>query len=247
MKWFLTALQFLTILRTPGGPTVIEADLGKSMSFFPLVGLLVGLLLAGISHILLLFLPRSISDIIVVIVLAAITGCLHLDGFADTIDGLAGGKDRERTLAIMKDSRIGSFAVVGLILLIALKISGLMGVPEDIKSRALIVVPVLGRWATVQLAAWLDYARAGYGTGLAFTRGAGKMESIISTLITAVILAVIFQIAGLLLLASMAVLTLIFGLFFRRRIGGVTGDIMGASCEFVEAASLLFICAIFVQ
>jgi len=246
MKRFLTALQFLTIIRVPGDRGVGDEDLGGSMSLFPLVGLLIGLILAGVRYILGIALPSPLADISVIALLVIVTGCLHLDGFADTIDGLAGGGDREKTLAIMKDSRIGSFAVVGLILILILKVAALMGVPEEIKSRALIAAPVLGRWSTVQLAAWFDYARAGYGTGRAFTRGAGRREAVISTLIAAVIVAGTFGIRGLVMLLVIAVLTALFGLFFKRRVGGVTGDIMGAACETSETALLILVCALFV-
>lgn len=243
---FLTALEFLTIIRVPGERAFSDEELGRSMSLFPLVGLLIGLILAGVRYVLNLALPPSLADILVIAVLAVVTGCLHLDGFADTIDGLAGGGDRERTLAIMKDSRIGSFAVVGLILILILKAAALMGIPEGVKGRALIAAPVLGRWSAVQLAAWFAYARAGYGTGRAFTRYAGRGESGISTLVAAVIVVAVFGISGMAMLLAIAVLTALLGLFFRGRIGGVTGDIMGAACEVSEVACLILACALFV-
>ena len=244
VKQFLTALRFLTIIRVPGDRGVGDEDLGRSMSFFPLVGLLIGLILVGVRHILVPALPSSLADILVIVTLVIMTGCLHLDGFADMIDGLAGGRNREKTLAIMKDSRIGSFAVVGLILILILKVAALMGVPEEIKDRALIAAPVLGRWSAVQLAAWFDYARAGYGTGLAFTRYAGRRESFISTLMAAAVVAGTLGVRGLAMLLAIAVLTALFGLFFRRRIGGVTGDIMGAACEVSEVVALILACAL---
>ena len=216
------------------------------MSFFPLVGLLIGLILMGVRYLLAPLLPPSLADILVIAVLVVVTGALHLDGFADTIDGLAGGNDRERTLAIMKDSRIGSFAVVGLVLIVGLKAAALMEIPEMLKSEALIAAPVLGRWSTVQLAAWFDYARSGYGTGQAFVRCTGRRESAISTLITAVILLIIFGIGGLMPLLVIAIFTALFGLFFKMRLGGVTGDIMGAACEMSEAVVLLVVCGLFV-
>jgi len=246
MKRFLTALQFLTIIPVPGTRDVDDEALGASMSFFPLVGLLIGLILMGVRYLLAPLLPPSLADILVIAVLVVVTGALHLDGFADTIDGLAGGNDRERTLAIMKDSRIGSFAVVGLVLIVGLKAAALMEIPEMLKSEALIAAPVLGRWSTVQLAAWFDYARSGYGTGQAFVRCTGRRESAISTLITAVILLIIFGIGGLMPLLVIAIFTALFGLFFKMRLGGVTGDIMGAACEMSEAVVLLVVCGLFV-
>lgn len=246
MKGFLTALQFLTIIPVPGNRDTDDEALGASMSLFPLVGLLIGLILLGVRSLLALLLPPLLADILVIATLVVVTGALHLDGFADTIDGLAGGKDRERTLAIMKDSRIGSFAVVALVLIVGLKAAALAEIPEAVKSQALMAFPVLGRWSAVQLAAWFDYARSGYGTGQAFVRCTGRRESAISTLITAVIMVLIFGMAGLTTLLVIAVFTALFGLFFRTRLGGVTGDIMGAACEISEAVVLLVVCGLFV-
>jgi adenosylcobinamide-GDP ribazoletransferase len=245
MKLFLLALQFLTIIRVPFDLDIKEEDLGKSMAFFTLVGLVIGLILVDIRYVLVIILPPSITDILIIASLTVIAGSLHLDGFADVIDGLAGGKDRERTLAIMKDSRIGSFAVVGLILILILKVFGLMSVPEGIKSGALVVMPVLGRWSTVQLASWFEYARSGYGTGLAFTNSVGKKEYIISTVVAAVVAVGFLHIRGLIILFAVGLFTFLFGLFFKKRIGGVTGDVMGAGCELNEVIVLLMICALF--
>jgi len=222
-----------------------EEKLGKSMACFPLVGLFIGLILVTVRIAFSYLLPSSLVDILVIITLVVVAGSFHLDGFADTIDGLAGGTDRKRTLAIMKDSRIGSFAVTGLILLLILKVFALIEVPVEIKNRTLLIMPVLGRWSTVQLASFFDYARSGPGTALAFTQFAGKKEYFISTLVTVVIVAGLFLLQGLLILVAVAAFIFLFGLFFKRRIGGVTGDIMGAGCELGEVITLLLICVLF--
>jgi len=246
MKGFLRALQFLTIIRIFKDLDITGEKLGNSMACFPLVGLLIGLILVGVRTVLDTVLPASLVDILVIVTLVIVAGAFHLDGFADTVDGLAGGTDREKTLAIMKDSRIGSFAVTGLILLLLLKVFALMEIPVEIKNRTLIIMPVLGRWSTVQLASFFNYARSGYGTALAFTQFVGKKEAIISTLITAAIVIGLFLLQGLFIFLFVGMLTLLFGLFFKKRIGGVTGDIMGAVCELSEVSTLLLICAFFV-
>ena len=246
MKGFLRALQFLTIIRISKNLDITEKKLGNSMACFPLVGLLIGLILVGVRTVLGTVLPSSLVDILVIVTLVVVAGYFHLDGFADTVDGLAGGTDRGKILDIMRDSRIGSFAVTGLILLLILKVFTLMEVPAEIKNRALIIMPVLGRWSTVQLASFFDYARSGPGTALAFTQFAGKKEAIISTLITAAIVTGLFLLQGLFILLFVGMFTLLFGFFFKRRIGGVTGDIMGAGCELSEVITLLLICALFI-
>ena len=245
MKGFVTALQFLTIIRVSKYHEMTEEQLGRSMAWFPFIGLVIGLILAGVRSLLILIFPPSLADVLVIVTLVVLAGALHLDGFADTIDGLAGGKDRERILAIMRDSRIGSFAVTGLALLLLLKVTALMGVPDEVKNRTLIIMPVLGRWSTVLLASFFSYARSGQGTAQTFIRFAGKGESLISTLVTALIVIALFSVQGVVIVLVAASFTLLFGLYFKRRIGGVTGDIMGASCELNEMLCLLGICGFF--
>jgi len=245
MKGFVAALQFLTIIRVSKNHKITGKQLGSSMAYFPLIGLLIGLILAGVRSLLILILPSFLADVLVIVTLIVMAGALHLDGFADTVDGLAGGKDREKILAIMRDSRIGSFAVTGLVLLLLLKVFALMGVPAEVKNKTLIIMPVLGRWSTVQLASFFNYARSGQGTAQTFLRYAGKGEYLISTLMTALIVITLFRVKGVLILLVAVSFTLLFGLYFKRRIGGVTGDIMGASCELNEMLCLLLICGLF--
>ncbi|MBN2254083.1 MAG: adenosylcobinamide-GDP ribazoletransferase [Deltaproteobacteria bacterium] len=245
MKGFLTALQFLTIIRLWDDPDPTEDRFGVSMAFFPLVGLVIGLILVAVRFAASLIFPPAIADVFVIIALVVVTGGLHLDGFADTVDGLAGGKDRERVLAIMKDSRIGSFAVIGLILILLVKVVALTEVNLLVKTKALLIVPVLGRWATVQLAALFPYARAGGGTARVFVAFTGKLEYAVAFLITALIVVGLFSLKGAAILAIAAAVAFGIGIFFNRRIGGVTGDVMGATCELVEAVTLLLVCSFF--
>lgn len=246
IRGFLRALQFLTIIRVSKDLEMTEEQLGGSMAWFPLVGLVLGLILAGVRYAVDMVLPSSVADVIAIIILVVLAGSLHLDGLADTVDGLAGGRDRERILAIMKDSRIGSFAVVALILVILLKVVALIEVPADMKYQTLLVIPVLGRWSTVVLASCFLYARSGPGVAQAFTQFAGKKELLVSSLITAALMIGLFLWYGVLIVAITGCFTMLFGLFFKRRIGGVTGDIMGAACELVEVITLLAMCALFV-
>ena len=245
MKGFLTALQFLTIIKVSNEQDLTGEQLGSSMAFYPLVGFVIGLILVGVRFGASLILPPVLADSFVIIALVIMTGALHLDGFADTVAGLAGGKDRDRILAIMKDSRIGSFAVVGLILLLLLKVCALTEVPASVKTGTLLIVPVLGRWSTVQLAALFPYARSGYGTAQAFVGFTGKLEYLIASLITALIVVGLFPVKGVVIMAIAATVAFGIGVFFKSRIGGVTGDVMGATCELIEVITLLIICAMF--
>ncbi|MBS3921456.1 MAG: adenosylcobinamide-GDP ribazoletransferase, partial [Deltaproteobacteria bacterium] len=117
MKDFLRAISFLTILPVGKSLSFGEKELARSMAFFPLVGLVIGLLLALGYYLLSFLLPKAIVLWLTIGFLVFLTRGLHLDGFADTIDGLASGGSREKILEVMRDSRIGAFGVIGLILL----------------------------------------------------------------------------------------------------------------------------------
>lgn len=239
MRGILVALQFLTVIKLSKNLDMADESLGRSMSWFPAVGLFIGLILVSTRWLLGFILPSSVVDILVIAVLAVMTGALHLDGFADAIDGLAGRADRGKTLAIMRDSRIGAFAVVGIAILLLLKTNTLSSIPLEMKDKALLLMPVLGRWATVPLAALFPYARSGPGTALAFTRFAGIRELSVASVIALSVAVGLLQFKGLLIFMVVMGISLLFGLFFKARIGGVTGDIMGAACEVCEVVVLL--------
>jgi adenosylcobinamide-GDP ribazoletransferase len=241
MKKFLVALQFLTIIKLAGNIDISEAILGRSMRYFPVVGVCIGLLLVSVRWTMAFILPSPIVDILVIAVLVVLTGALHLDGFADTIDRLAGRGNREKTLAIMRDSRIGAFAVVGIVLLLLLKTTALTSLPLFMKDKALLLMPVLGRWATVPLAAFFPYARCSSGTALAFARFAGIRDFSTASVIALIVAVGLLQLKGLIIFMAVALVSLLLGLFFKARIGGVTGDIMGATCEVCEVIVLLVI------
>jgi len=122
------------------------ARLTRSMGLFPAVGLLLGLGLVLCNGLLALLLPRAVVDALLLVLLIWSSGALHLDGVADTLDGLAGGRDRESSLRIMKDSRIGAIGAVGLVLVVLLKYLSLNSLPLELKGAALILMPATGRW-----------------------------------------------------------------------------------------------------
>ena len=167
-KDFRLAAAFLTIFPTAEGFAMETGRLGRSMGFFPAVGLAMGLGLVVIDWALSGLIPRAVLDCLLILILIAITGALHLDGIADLVDGLAGGKDREGALRIMKDSRVGAMGVVGVVMVLLLKYLSLFHVPLAHKSAALIMMPAAGRWMQVFLAAFCRYVRSEGGTGGAF-------------------------------------------------------------------------------
>ncbi len=232
------ALLFLTVLplTAPAGST---QQLGRSLAYFPLIGLGLGLLLAGANYLLGIFFPPSVCALLVLLLLIYATGALHLDGVADTADGMYGIRDRASRLRIMKDSRVGAMGVVALCCLLLLKVVTLSAIPVVAQWQVLIALPVVGRWMMVALAVLAPYARSEGGTGSVFVEGVGRRELFIATLILAVVLLVFFQLWGLTLLAGLILAVIALERYFKQRLGGVTGDILGAVCEWSEAFFLI--------
>ncbi len=168
MSWtFPLALTFLTIFPWPRLPLAAPQDLARSMFWFPWVGAVLGLTYWAAFQVMAKFLPDMAAAALLVVLTAVATRGLHLDGLADALDGLGGGATPESRLAIMKDSRLGTFGAVGLILILLLKFAFFLGIAAQGKHAALMVFPVLSRWGMVLLAALSPYARPEGGLGRA--------------------------------------------------------------------------------
>lgn len=243
MRLYVIALQFLTIIPLPFSVRCEERDLGRALSLFPLAGLTLGALLAGSDYLLSHVFPRGISDLLLVALLAVVTGVLHLDGLADVCDGLAARGGKERFLAVMKDSRTGAAGAVGLTLSLLLKYQALLYVPLELKRAALFCFPMLARFALVQMTVGSRAAR-GDGLGSTFMAGAGWVQMLIATLTTLLFSLLFLGITGLWLFAAGYLLTWLLKGWFHRRLGGVTGDIMGFCGELNEILCLLMLVAI---
>ncbi|HZR82271.1 MAG TPA: adenosylcobinamide-GDP ribazoletransferase [Candidatus Binatia bacterium] len=231
------AVSFLT--RIPvGAPEASPADVGRSLALFPVVGLVLGGALAALARLLESRLPEEVLAALLVAALAALTGALHLDGVADVFDGLGGGRgDRERTLALMRDSRIGGHGATALVLAVIAKVSTLAAVLPAGNLRVLVVFPAIGRWLAVLLVVVYPYARS-EGLGRAFTEHAGARELALATAVTAI--AAAWTGAGAIAAAGAAALAaLAFGAWLTRRLGGLTGDAYGAAVELGEVAFLV--------
>jgi adenosylcobinamide-GDP ribazoletransferase len=238
------AVGFLTRLPV-GAPAGAGAGrLGYAMAWFPLVGLLLGALLAAVDAGLSLLLPRPPADALLLVLLVLLSGALHLDGWVDLCDGVGGGRDRAQMLAIMKDSRIGGFGAVGLVLLLLVKYFALASLPAAVKPAALLLMPAAGRWAPVLLAVTLPYLRGPEGTGSVFAAQAGRRELLLASLTLLAAAAALFRLDGVLLAGGVALVAAAFGCWVRQRLGGVTGDVLGAAVELVEVVFLLAVLAV---
>ena len=130
MKRFLIALQFLTILPLNIKGKIEEKDFGRSLIYYPIVGLLIGLFLAGIAYIS-AFLPPLVTSVLILVAWMVITGGIHLDGFADTCDGFYGNRPKEDILKIMRDSRIGTMGAAGVVMLLLIKFATLSSIRSE--------------------------------------------------------------------------------------------------------------------
>ena len=246
MTSFFLAWQFLTIL--PGWRSEQEVSpplLGRSTAFYPLVGLLLGLILWAAYWVFSLAFSRTVCDGLVLLVLVLITGAFHLDGMADTLDGMAAGKSSEERLLIMKDHRVGTFGVVGLIMILGIKFLALNSLPDEILGKSLAAALVLSRWSMVQLIYRAPYARPEGGLGKVFKENVKRREMILATATSLILAVLLLRLWGALLWLIIGVFTLGIQALFKRKIGGVTGDVLGAANEVNEVLALLLISGIF--
>lgn len=246
MKNFINAVQFLTIVRVSKNHTLEEGDLAKSMVYFPLIGFLLGVILVYADKALrLIVLPDPIGNLLLVLVVVLLTRGLHIDGLADTLDGLMGGKCKDSRLAIMKDSRIGTAGVLGILFVLFLKYLCLNSLVNSEKIAALLVAPMLSRWSQTIMVFKGNYGRE-EGMAKAFVghlRTSGlAYASIVAIGLTAFVIAqeearAAFLICGVIL--GVVLLTFSARWYFARKLGGVTGDVIGAVNELNEVLVLL--------
>jgi adenosylcobinamide-GDP ribazoletransferase len=235
---FPLALTFLTKLPWPWKGEAAAADLARALFWFPWVGALLGLVFLGAWVGFSRVLPLPAAAALLVVLTVALTGGLHLDGLADTVDGLGGGKTPEERRRIMKDSRVGAFGVLGLILVLLVKFAFFLAGGEQGWRAEFVLFPILSRWGMVWLAYLSDYARPEGGLGLAMTAGVSR-EVLSAASLSAIILAVLLLgYKGLILYIGAGALIYLLSLYFRRVLGGVTGDVLGAANELVEVAVL---------
>ncbi|MCX5706753.1 MAG: adenosylcobinamide-GDP ribazoletransferase [Candidatus Omnitrophica bacterium] len=238
MKRLLIALQFLTILPFNIRKEIGAQDYSRSLVYFPAVGLGIGSALSVVS-LSCRFLPVPVVAAIVLIASALITGALHLDGFADTCDGFYGSKPKEETLRIMRDSRIGVMGVVGVTLLLLFKFSLIISLPRDVLWRSLIMICCFARWAQT-VGCLVPYAR-NEGKAEAFIKYARKSDVVIGGIFTLIVFGALLGLKGITIFFSSLVLSLIFIRYVRSRIGGMTGDTIGAVSEIAEISTLFSI------
>lgn len=234
------ALAFLTRAPVPSGIVLDAADLTRAAVLFPLVGAALGALVGGAAGLLALALPSLLAATLAVAIETAVTGALHLDGLADSADGLA-GRDRERALTIMRDHALGAYGACALVLDLLAKVVALAALSDRAGFFLVIGAYAVSRAAPLPLAAALPYARPGEGTGRLL---AERLQPAGATVGIALAVAIAVAAGGLWAapaLACLLVVTGAAGLAARSRIGGVTGDVMGAAIELTATAALIVV------
>lgn len=238
MKRFLIALQFLTVLPIKITSEIAEEDFGGSLLYFPVVGMLIGIVPAGMV-LLLGFLPNFVLSVLILIISIVITGGIHLDGFADTCDGFCGQWPKEKILEIMRDSRIGTMGVVGVICLLLLKFTLIVSIPENVLWKLLIMMAVFARWSQVLACCASDYAR-GEGKAKCFVEHARKPALLVGSIFTVFLFLLSMRFKGIVLFVPSFAVVFLFINYAKRKIGGMTGDTIGATSEIAEIAVLFF-------
>jgi len=241
LNMFLAAVMFLTRLPVGRFHQFRDEDEASSALYFPVVGALIGFT-GGLALFASSVAPPFVAVLLSMLVTICLTGGLHEDGLADSADGLIGGQDPQRRLEIMKDSRIGAYGALALWFSLTAKlvlIESLLTVNLVTAVRASVIAHCLGRTATVALLTCLRYARVEYSKSSSFGNKV-TFRQLAPVLLFAVILSLLLLgLQGVFCLTAAVVVTFLCGLYFNRKIGGVTGDCLGAANQLVELSAYL--------
>ena len=238
-----TALVFLTRVPVPWTIPGFEARLPRCTPWFPVIGALVGAAGAAAwwgGYTLWGAWPAAIAAVAATVL---VTGAFHEDGLADTFDGLGGSPDRERALAIMQDSRLGTYGALALVLVLLGRIAALAGLGPPAPA-ALVGAHALARGAILPLIRWLPYARSEGGTGKPFAGGIGNRGLAAAAIFTAGVTLLLWGAAAPVAWLFAAAMVALLAAWFRRRLAGITGDTLGAVAQLVEVTALLVLLAV---
>ncbi len=241
MRSFLTALKFLTVFPWPRQMPTTPAEIGRSAPLFPLVGLCLGMILALVNQLLAPYLPTKVLSILLITLLILMTRALHLDGLGDSFDGLGAKGGRDNALQVMGDSRIGTFGLLAVMVVILFKVGSLEVMGEE-RYHALLLAPVLGRWAMVGLACGSPSARDGLGRIM--VEHVKVRHLLLASGITLVVLVPLAGLTGLGIALGVSLFTWMSRSYLYFRLGGVTGDTFGAVGELTETLTFVIFASV---
>lgn len=239
MKPFFAALSFLTLVRVPVAWCGDESDLCRSLSWYAAVGLFIGIGMALLDQVLCALLPGTLlPSALLVVALVAVSGGLHLDGVADSADAFMSSRERDAMLHIMQDSRIGAMGALSIASLLLLKFAALVSLTGAARWGVIVLIPLAGRTALVLPLVMLPYARPG---GLAeLTRQQARPHHAWSAAALLLLSAtLLLHLGGTIIAATVLLITLLFGRYCHNKIGGFTGDTLGATCELAELSTVV--------
>ncbi|HEY4354666.1 MAG TPA: adenosylcobinamide-GDP ribazoletransferase [Acidobacteriaceae bacterium] len=241
LRSFVLAFQLLTRIPMPAVTYTPEAMAG-SAAFFPLVGLVVGACAVLVRFALKPHLPAALVAIAVLLATILLTGALHEDGLADAADAFGAGGSREHMLQILKDSRIGSYGALALLFSVGVRCLLLLAMPDDRFVAYVVCAHVLCRWTAAPLAFALPPAREGAGQGSQLAGKTSLTSLLVSNIFAAAIAVYLLRAHCIAPLLAMLVVTGLSGWYYRRRLGGITGDCFGATNQLTEIA--IYLCGV---
>ncbi|HKJ65374.1 MAG TPA: adenosylcobinamide-GDP ribazoletransferase [Desulfopila sp.] len=244
LRSFLAGLRFLTIVPISWQAERDEKFFQKSVSFFPIIGLLIGVAGGAVAVLASDIVPQPLLAAILLLYLGAVSGFLHLDGLADTADGFFSSRPKDQVLTIMRDSRSGAMAITVLSFVLLFKFAALLSIAPHSLAWTVLIMPVAGRSAIVLQMAFLPYARKEGGLGALFYRRSKWVLPSFSLLLVFLLASANSVGLAALLIVTIATIGWLFGLWCLKIIGGTTGDTLGAACELTEAATVAA-CAIY--
>lgn len=256
------AAAFTFLTRLPVGRVVSHdlIDLSRSAVYFPLVGVAVGLIGAATFALAQFIWAPLIAVVLSMAVTVLITGAFHEDALADSLDGFGGGWTKDQVLTIMKDSRVGSYALIGVVIAVIAKIASLLSIHDAANvskspfvtdwtiARALVAAHVFARWSSVLLIRTLEYVRleevgAKPAAGRPFVNAISNAQLTVATIMSLAFVAPLLGVQTTVVALTTIVVTVFAGRYFKRRIGGITGDALGATNQVVELAVYLVLAA----
>ena len=238
---FALAWQFLTIIPLPSGriSEAIPLNFSMALRWFPVVGFLLGIGLVAMDRALEDIFAPSVLNLIILSLYVVVTGGIHQDGLADTVDALAGGTTPEHRLEIFRDSHIGALGVTGLFLSLALRYAGLMALPGGIRELVLLCMPAVGRWSMV-LGVWKAVYPRVKGLGASFIRNCSSVDVVIATILVSLGIGAVFgPMTAVAVLFVGFIVVRSYVRWISRKIGGITGDILGSINEGIEVIFIL--------
>ena len=238
----LIALEFITPLRLRSVQTWDDRSFGRALGWYPAVGLLIGLMMLVIDRVLGQVLPTGVVSAVLIAFLAVISAGLHLDGVADTADGMALQGDRPQRLGVMSAGNVGPAGVMALVIVLIVQWSALAALDGDLRSAGLVLAPALARWSVAPIVVLFLPARP-RGLGFALRQGVWPLAAPLSAAIAFGASAALFGAAGLVLPLVAFGGALILSAAAARMIDGVTGDTHGAAIEIAQATTLIALVA----